>query len=134
MSNPDCIFCKIVANQSPSYKVYEDETHLAFLDIFPETSGQTVVIPKKHYTSSLTEVDQDILKTTVVKAQEVAKKLKQAYRIDWVAMTLHGVEVHHFHVVLRPIHKFKVGSLSRLATPDQLDQTLTLIQKQTRNN
>ena len=44
----DCIFCKIVAGEMPCYKIYEDDNFLAFLDIFPKTSAQMVVIPKTH--------------------------------------------------------------------------------------
>ncbi|EAA8104124.1 HIT family protein, partial [Salmonella enterica] len=44
-----CIFCQIVEGKAPCHKVWEDEHHLAFLSIFPNTDGFTVVIPKKHY-------------------------------------------------------------------------------------
>ena len=47
-SMQECIFCQIVAGKLPSYKVYEDEEFLAFLDIFPKSTGHTLVIPKKH--------------------------------------------------------------------------------------
>lgn len=42
-----CIFCQIVEGKAPCHKVWEDEHHLAFLSIFPNTDGFTVVIPKK---------------------------------------------------------------------------------------
>jgi histidine triad (HIT) family protein len=45
----DCIFCKIVAGQIPSVKIYEDDDVLAFLDIGPLSDGHTLLIPKKHY-------------------------------------------------------------------------------------
>lgn len=45
----DCIFCKIVAGEIPSKKIYEDELHLAFLDIFPASKGHSLVIPKAHH-------------------------------------------------------------------------------------
>lgn len=44
----DCIFCKIVAGDIPSYKVYEDDQVLAFFDILPISPGHTIVVPKKH--------------------------------------------------------------------------------------
>ena len=47
MSN--CIFCSIIAGDIPSYKVYEDDRFLAFLDIFPASKGHTLVIPKEHH-------------------------------------------------------------------------------------
>lgn len=45
----DCLFCKIVSGDIPSHKVFEDESHLAFLDIFPASLGHTLVIPKEHH-------------------------------------------------------------------------------------
>ena len=45
----NCLFCKIVNGEVPSYKVYEDGDVLAFLDIAPVNHGHTLVIPKKHY-------------------------------------------------------------------------------------
>jgi histidine triad (HIT) family protein len=45
----DCLFCKIVAGEIPSKKIYEDDHYLAFLDIFPANRGHTLVIPKAHF-------------------------------------------------------------------------------------
>ena len=45
----NCIFCKIVSGEIPSYKVYEDNEFMAFLDVRPLNLGHTLVIPKKHY-------------------------------------------------------------------------------------
>ena len=45
----ECIFCKIVAGEIPSRKIYEDEHHIAFLDIFPASRGHSLVIPKQHH-------------------------------------------------------------------------------------
>jgi histidine triad (HIT) family protein len=45
----DCIFCKIVAGEIPSKKIFEDSDHLAFLDIFPASRGHSLVIPKAHH-------------------------------------------------------------------------------------
>jgi histidine triad (HIT) family protein len=45
----ECIFCKIVASEIPSHRIYEDSDHIAFLDIFPATKGHSLVIPKAHH-------------------------------------------------------------------------------------
>jgi histidine triad (HIT) family protein len=45
----DCLFCKIVGGEIPSYKIYENDKYLAFLDISRFTDGHTLIIPKKHY-------------------------------------------------------------------------------------
>ncbi len=60
MSKEDCIFCKIIDGQIPSYKIYENDSLLAFLDIFPLNYGHTVVIPKKHYYNFLDMPEDDI--------------------------------------------------------------------------
>jgi len=49
MSANDCLFCKMVAGQTPVTKIYEDEVVLAFLDIGPISDGHTLVIPKQHF-------------------------------------------------------------------------------------
>ena len=69
----DCIFCKIVANEIPSRKVYEDSDVLAFLDIHPVNPGHTLVIPKAHH--------QDLLDTPpalAAKLMAVIQKLAPA--------------------------------------------------------
>ena len=56
----DCIFCKIVNGEIPSYTVYQDDDTLAFLDINPNTQGHTLVIPKKHAANIIDMDDNDI--------------------------------------------------------------------------
>ena len=48
MSDPDCIFCKIIAGTIPSHKIYENEYVFAFLDISPLAPGHFLVVPKTH--------------------------------------------------------------------------------------
>ena len=55
----DCIFCKIIAGEIPSTKVYEDDEVLAFLDISQVTPGHTLVVPKKHV-ANIYEYDTDL--------------------------------------------------------------------------
>lgn len=54
----NCIFCKIIGKEIPNYTVYEDESVLAFLDVFPCMKGHTVVIPKKHV-SKISELNDE---------------------------------------------------------------------------
>ena len=67
----DCIFCKIVKGELPSHKIWESESHLAFLSIFPNTPGFTVVIPKKHYSSYAFELNDVALNELVMAAKQV---------------------------------------------------------------
>ncbi|MDD7227711.1 MAG: HIT domain-containing protein, partial [Firmicutes bacterium] len=69
-----CIFCKIVNGEIPSYKVYEDDDILAFLDISQVTKGHTIVIPKKHVTNIL-DTDKETYLKVVDKVYDLANKI-----------------------------------------------------------
>ncbi|MBT4446944.1 HIT family protein [archaeon] len=92
-----CIFCKIVVGEIPSYKVFEDENFLAFLDITPKKEGHTLVIPKKHY-----RWVWDVKENYSVTTNKVANALKKAFDTDWVVSFVMGEEVHHAHIHLVP--------------------------------
>ncbi len=68
----DCIFCKIIKGDIPSYKIYEDEFTYAFLDIACDTVGHTLVIPKKHCTNVL-DCDAESLSHVMATVQKIAK-------------------------------------------------------------
>lgn len=55
----DCIFCKIIAGEIPSNKVYEDDTVLAFRDIEPKAPVHILVVPKKHITGAANVQSED---------------------------------------------------------------------------
>lgn len=61
MNDPNCLFCKILAGNIPSNKIFESESTLAFLDIAPVSAGHTVVIPKNHYNNLLDIPENEIL-------------------------------------------------------------------------
>lgn len=68
----DCIFCKIIKGEIPSYKIYEDEKTYAFLDIASDCEGHTLVIPKAHCTNVL-DCDVEDIKATIAAVQKIAK-------------------------------------------------------------
>ena len=70
-----CIFCKIVAGEIPSTRIYEDETTYAFMDINPGTRGHALVIPKLH-AQDLFDVPADVLGDLARTAQRVARAAK----------------------------------------------------------
>ena len=59
-TDPNCIFCKIVAGQIPSFKLHEDAHTLAFLDINPANPGHALVIPKNHAPNLIASDDADL--------------------------------------------------------------------------
>ena len=105
---PDCIFCNIVAGTAPSHQVWEDDDYLAFLSIFPNTEGVTVVIPKKHQPSYVVNVDDMVSNTLLSAAKKVAKKIDAAYDdVDRCGFVFEGFGVDHLHVKLFPLHGTK---------------------------
>ena len=58
----DCIFCKIIKGEIPSYTIYEDELVKVFLDVNPVTNGHMLIIPKKHYENAF-DIDTNIITT-----------------------------------------------------------------------
>ncbi|HEX8947086.1 MAG TPA: HIT domain-containing protein [Candidatus Paceibacterota bacterium] len=91
----DCIFCKIVAGEIPSHKVYEDDDYLAFLDIRPLSPGHTLIIPKKHYRWVW---DVEDLGSYFGVARKIAKALQKISGVDEIHMKVIGEEVPHAHV------------------------------------
>ena len=94
-----CIFCKIVRGEIPSYKVYEDENFLAFLDINPQSPGHTQVVTKKHYrwvwdTPNVGEYFEVVRK--------IAKAQQKAFGTDFILSKIIGDEVEHAHIWVFP--------------------------------
>lgn len=119
-----CVFCKIINDEIPSYKVYEDEKFLAFLDISQATKGHTLVIPKTHY-NSMEDIDPilagELFTLTVKLANKIAKVLKvDNYNIINNKGPLAGQTVEHFHIHIIPRYdyddiniKFSSNNLSK---------------------
>jgi histidine triad (HIT) family protein len=74
----DCIFCKIINREIPSYPVYEDDEVYAFLDITQTTKGHTLVIPKKHV-ADLFEYDDVLASSLFSRIPKIARGLEQAF-------------------------------------------------------
>ena len=102
-----CIFCKIIAGEIPSYRVYEDETTLAFLDINPTNPGHTLVVPKKHL-ADIEEADEETLCQLTKIMKKVGLSLKNnlgapGYNLGVNNGSAAGQLVPHlhFHVIPR---------------------------------
>lgn len=97
------IFTKIINGEIPSHKIYEDDLTLAFLDIYPAVSGQTVVIPKKQveFVWDLGGEDYQALMGTTKK---VAQRLRDVIGTRFVGEKIEGVDIPHAHVKLYPFN------------------------------
>lgn len=97
----ECIFCKIIAGQIPSKKVYEDDKVFAFHDISPKAPTHILVLPKKHISrlSEVKEADTEILGHCQVIAARVAKQeaIGEAFRVVVNSGEKAGQSVFHIH-------------------------------------
>ncbi len=93
------VFKKIIDGEIPCHKIYEDENFLVFLDTFPKNPGHTLVIPKQE---TLWVWDVHLYGDYFQLVQKIAQAQKKAFGIDMILMLVHGEEVPHAHVHLRP--------------------------------
>lgn len=102
----DCIFCKIVSGTIPAYKIYEDKSALAFLDISPIAAGHAVVIPRVHAHTvfELTKQQNEALTNAVIKTMQRIQEVLQpdGFNTGWNHNTAAGQVVPHLHIHILP--------------------------------
>lgn len=126
----ECIFCKIVKGQIPSFKLAENDEFLAFLSIGPLKPGHTLVIPKEH-SGYIFDARDQILSKLLLFAKPIAKKLEMKLKPSTgkVGLIVAGLEVLHTHLHLVPMDaesdlNFKNA---KQATMEELEQVLDKI-------
>jgi diadenosine tetraphosphate (Ap4A) HIT family hydrolase len=114
----DCIFCAIAAGQAACYKVWEDEKHLAFLSIFPNTKGFSVVITKRHYPSYAFGLPDKVLADLILAAKRVGRLLDRTFEdVGRTGLILEGFAVDHAHAKLFPMHGTRMPQWRSLSRP-----------------
>jgi histidine triad (HIT) family protein len=103
----DCIFCKIVRGEIPSFKVYEDERVFAFMDINPISNGHTLIIPKVH-AENIWEMTPEDLSAVMNAAKKIGEAIREVLHPEGMAcLQLNGRAVnqvvmhYHFHLIPR---------------------------------
>lgn len=100
-----CIFCSFSRGEKPCHLVWEDADHIAFLTIFPNTPGASVVIPRAHYGSNALALPDDALVGLVLAAKKVAALLDKTFDdVGRTALAFEGFGVDHVHAKLFPLH------------------------------
>lgn len=102
----NCLFCKIVAGEIPSFKVYEDDAIVAFLDIKPVNPGHVLVVPKKH-SEGFHDADPETLKSLVLVTQKIANAVTGAmetsgFNLEENNGTIAGQVIPHLHLHVVP--------------------------------
>jgi histidine triad (HIT) family protein len=107
VTDPTCLFCKIIAGQIPAFNVYEDEHTFAFLDIAPFEKGHVLVVPKSH-AAYLTDLQPEVLFPFIKAVQSVAALLLKKMPCDGFnllqnngACATQAVPHVHFHIIPR---------------------------------
>lgn len=125
----DCIFCKIIAGEIPSYKVYEDEETYAFLDIHPINDGHTLVVPKQHilFVHHSDDTTYHAVMSTVKKVMQALEKALNPAR---VGVIIEGFDVDHAHVKVVPLNDVKdIQTVHVKETPeDSFEKIQTKVQ------
>lgn len=107
--DPNCIFCKIIKGELPSYKVYEDNRVIAFLNIHPVNVGHTLVVPKKHSKNIFDIAPKDWMAVVEV-VRELAIVVEKAVGANGINIGMNnrehaGQEVDHAHIHIIPRFK-----------------------------
>lgn len=105
----NCIFCKIVNGEAPAHRIWEDDKHIAFLSIFPNTEGFSVVITKEHYSSYVFDLPEEVLTGLMRAVRETAKLLDtKLHDVGRTGLMFEGFGVDHIHAKLFPMHGTKM--------------------------
>ncbi len=124
----DCIFCKIVKGELPSYKLFEDELFFGFLDIFPRTRGHALVIPKNHHRWVYDVPEFEEYWNSVNKLTKALQKALNPYFVSYVT---HGLEVPHAHIHVLPRYEDETMFVpdTKKFSQEQMEETAQKIKK-----
>lgn len=105
--DPQNIFAQIIRGDAPCYKLYEDDDVLAFLDLFPQSYGHTLVIPKRSAACNILDVDGDALVKVMLAVQKLTRAIVAELAPDGVQVAQFngapaGQTVFHIHVHIVP--------------------------------
>lgn len=104
--NDECVFCQIIAGESPAVFVYQDETVVAFMDIFPATRGHCLIVPRRHV-RNLYDVPPEMAGAVIAAAVHLAPALRDAtgaagMNIWQSSERTAGQVIFHFHMHMLP--------------------------------
>lgn len=103
ISDADCLFCKIIQKEIPSWAVHEDEEIYAFHDVHPEAPTHILIVPKKHIrgVAEMGEADETLCGALLFRAKQIADLLGlKSYRLVFNSGAEAGQSVFHLHLHL----------------------------------
>ncbi len=133
--DPENIFAKILSGEMPSVKVFEDDVALAFMDVFPQAEGHTLVIPKHVEARNLLDMPSEKLGAYMQRVQAVARAVEKALTPDGVVVSqFNGAPAGqtvfhlHFHIIPRwqgdSMRGHASGKMAEIETLEALAQKI----------
>lgn len=107
--DPNNIFARIIRAEIPCVKIDEDDATLAFMDLYPQSRGHALVIPKRTAATNLFEIDDDALATLALRVKAIAGAMRRALKPDGVRIAQFngapaGQTVFHIHFHIIPVY------------------------------
>lgn len=132
-TDADCVFCKILNGEIPSFKIFEDENTYAFMDINPAHPGHALVIPKEHG-ADLYATSADAVGATMLTAQRVARAVQATVRPQGLNLIqcngeAAGQSVFHFHMHVLPRQSGDELKMNWGLSPGDMDAIGALAEK-----
>ena len=101
MTEPTCVFCRIVAGESPASIIWQDEEAMALMNLRAVNKGECMVIPKEHI-DHFTSIPDPLAAKIMLVAQRIGRKILQLYQPQRIGYVVHGYGVPHAHFLIVP--------------------------------
>ena len=131
MMQDNCIFCKILEGDIPSFTVYEDELFKVIMDRFPAAPGHVLIIPKRHH-ENIFDMPANVATALYPLARKMSRVVKEAVGAEGINIVQNngeaaGQAVFHFHLHVVPRHKGDGVQINRTSNGDTTIQELEII-------
>lgn len=121
----DCVFCKIISGEIPSYKIFEDHTVIVFLDANPASKGHALIVPKTHF-DNIYDLPEETFNHIASVIKKLSKAIKEKLNADGLNLiNSNGKEaqqdVPHFHIHMIPRYKGDKIDIWNFKKPKNID-------------
>ena len=130
-----CIFCDIISGKKNGHFIYEDETHVAFLDKYPIDQGHSLVLPREHF-ERVTDMDPEKVGALFSKTPKIARAIIKTTKADAFSMTQNNgwaakqiVPHVHVHIIPRYNDKGTIWTKRNITNYDELNSLASKIRK-----
>ena len=131
----DCLFCDIINGKKMGHFIYEDETHVAFLDRYPIDVGHSLVVPREHH-ERITDMPSDKVGELFSKATKIVNGVLQATNADAFSLGQNNgraakqiIPHVHVHIIPRYEHRGTIWTKRGIPTDDELSELAQKIRK-----